>query len=61
MAKAANHLFAESEQELFKTLKSEFLNYDPAEFTKNKLRLDKQPFNVVFLILRCNKNAIIFI
>lgn len=47
MAKAANHLFAESEQELFKTLKSEFLNYDPAEFTKNKLRLDKQPFNVV--------------
>lgn len=47
MAKAANHLLIKSEEELFNNLKNEFLNYDPAEFTKNKLRLDKQPFNVL--------------
>lgn len=47
MAKPANSLLVKSEQELFSNLKNELLNYDPAEFTKNKLRLDKEPFNVV--------------
>lgn len=36
-----------SEQELFNNLKNEFLNYDPAVFTKNCLILDKKPFNVL--------------
>lgn len=47
MAKAANHLLVKSEKELFDSIKSELLNYDPAEFTKNKLLLDKQPLNVL--------------
>lgn len=46
MTKAANHLLVKSEKELFESLRSEFLIYDPVEFTKNKLRLDKEPFNV---------------
>jgi hypothetical protein len=47
MAKAANKDFVQDEKELFENIRSEFLNYDPAQFTKNKLMLDKTPFNVI--------------
>lgn len=44
---AAKSVLGKSEYDLFADIKAEFLNYDPAEFTKNKLKLDKEPFNVI--------------
>lgn len=41
------NIFTKKEQELFADIKESFLDYDPAHFTKNKLRIDRLPFNVI--------------
>lgn len=47
MAKKNNQQFITSEIDLFDNIKEEFLNLDPGLFSKNKIRVDQKPLNVV--------------